>query len=85
MVSFGCYEGEFNNDKREGKGTMSFDDGNIYIGDWLNDMANGKGKFISKNKYEYEGDWVNNEINTAGLFQAVVDVGLDARGEDHLD
>ena len=30
------YEGEFNNDKREGQGEFIWPDGRKYIGDWKN-------------------------------------------------
>lgn len=30
------YEGEFVNDKREGRGTFTWADGRVYIGEWKN-------------------------------------------------
>jgi hypothetical protein len=30
------YEGEFANDKREGKGTFTWSDGRVYVGEWKN-------------------------------------------------
>ena len=43
--SFGedTYEGEFNNDKREGYGKYTYKNRNYYIGEWSNDKKNGKG------------------------------------------
>ena len=37
------YEGDFVNDKREGKGKYIWEDGEYYIGEWLNDYMHGKG------------------------------------------
>ena len=41
----GKYEGEFKMDKREGKGTMYYVNGDKYEGDWKNDKFEGKGLY----------------------------------------
>jgi hypothetical protein len=41
----GCYyEGDFKDDKFEGKGIYKFANGEFYDGEWLDDNINGKGK-----------------------------------------
>ena len=58
--SFGedIYEGEFNNDKREGYGKYTYKNGNYYIGEWLNDKKNGKGiVYNKKNCILYRGNY----------------------------
>ena len=37
------YEGEFKNDKREGKGIMLYNDGDKYEGEFKDDKKDGKG------------------------------------------
>ena len=36
------YEGEYKNDKREGKGIMYYNNGKIENGDWKNDVFQNK-------------------------------------------
>ena len=38
------YEGEFRNDKMNGKGIMTWNNGNIYEGDFKNNFFDGEGK-----------------------------------------
>ena len=42
------YEGEFKNNKKEGKGIMIWKEGDKYEGDFKNDIKEGKGKMIWK-------------------------------------
>ena len=46
MVNIIKYEGDFVNDKKEGKGKYIEEDGNYYDGEWANDKKNGKGQYI---------------------------------------
>jgi len=54
---FGQYNGELRNDKREGKGQMHYNNGNIYEGEWKNDKIEGKGIYYFNNCDRYEGDF----------------------------
>lgn len=40
-----CYEGEFKNGKRSGKGRTDYADGAYYFGDYLDDLKHGEGSF----------------------------------------
>ena len=52
------YEGDWKNNKRDGKGEYFLKDGiKIYEGDWKNDKFNGRGIFYYNNGDKYEGDW----------------------------
>ena len=44
-----CYQGDFANGKREGKGTFIYPNNNSYDGDWLNDVPHGNGVFVFAN------------------------------------
>jgi len=59
IFDFGKYEGEFKNDKIEGKGTFYYDNGNKYEGEFKNEKIEGKGIFYSNNGYRYEGEFRN--------------------------
>jgi len=62
------YEGEFKIGKREGKGKLTFSDGNYYEGEFKNDKFEGEGYFKYKDGREYNGYWKNNEMNGKGEF-----------------
>ena len=54
------YEGEYVNDKFEGKGKYTYITGNYYIGEFKNGKRNGKGKQYYKNgDLMHEGNWVD--------------------------
>ena len=56
------YEGEFSEDKREGKGKQYWNNKLIFEGDYLNDKRNGKGKeFYENGEVEYEDEYLNGE------------------------
>lgn len=42
------YEGEYVDDKKEGKGTFTWPDGRKYIGGWKNGKQHGNGDYIDK-------------------------------------
>ena len=63
------YEGEFVNDKYEGKGKYNYEDGKYYIGEWKNGLRNGRGILYYKNgNILYEGDFVNDKFEGNGKY-----------------
>ena len=63
------YEGNWLNDKREGKGIMKYNNGDIYDGDWENDKKVGNGKMKYKNGDIYEGEWKDDKKNGYGKYR----------------
>ena len=61
------YEGDWKNDKIEGKGKMIWKNGCIYEGEWSNNLKEGKGKAIFKDGSIYEGEWSNNLKEGKGI------------------
>ena len=69
----GTYNGEYidrdGKQIRNGKGIMTYKNGNIYDGEWKNNEKDGKGIMTyknkdSSNKYKngvYEGNWINDQ------------------------
>ena len=66
--SVGNYIGEFKNNKRDGKGKMNLNNGNVYEGDFKNGKYEGKGIFIFKNGDRYQGDFKNDKFEGKGKF-----------------
>ena len=55
------YEGDFQDDGKDGMGTIFFVDGSKYVGEFKDDMIDGKGSFFGVNgevkNMEVEGQW----------------------------
>ena len=56
------YEGDYKNDKREGKGIMYWNDGARYEGDFKNDKREGKGIMYYNDGEKENGSWKNDEF-----------------------
>ena len=57
------YEGDWINNKRNGKGKYIWKDGDIYEGDWANNKRIGKGRMLYANGDSFEGDWTDTDKN----------------------
>ena len=63
------YEGQLDEkNQRNGKGTLKWPNGIIYIGDWANNKANGKGILSFSNFEHYEGMFVDNMFEGEGVY-----------------
>ncbi len=62
----GKYEGEFENEKKHGKGTYYWTSGDTYTGDWFDDKMAGQGVFTRSNGDRYEGQMTDNKMNGKG-------------------
>lgn len=51
------YEGDFVNGDKEGKGTLKYANGNVYIGEFKNNIIHGNGEFRFANGDLY--DFIN--------------------------
>ena len=62
------YEGEWEQDKRDGYGTMyfqsgdGFTDGAYYTGYWSNNKRSGQGTLTWSTGHKYEGTWENDRM-----------------------
>lgn len=74
----GYYAEEYKNNKRSGKGTAKFANGDLYKGQWNNDAMNGygtynfygeagPGQYFSSNEY-YEGNMFSNKMHGKGMY-----------------
>lgn len=62
------YEGDFANEKRTGKGKLTWPNGDVYEGDFVNGERTGKGKYTWSNGDVYEGDFVNGKRTGKGKY-----------------
>lgn len=57
------YWGDWKNEKRNGYGTYTWDDGQKYTGQWKNNLRHGAGKLSFKNGEVLHGTWTNGKLN----------------------
>lgn len=65
---FACYDGEFDENKKHGQGTMKYPDGSVYIGQWENDTRNGQGILKFANGDIYEGYFADGKRHGQGKY-----------------
>lgn len=64
------YKGQTNSrGEKEGKGEMTWMDGNFYEGFWKNNKADGKGRLVYANGEIYEGEFKADTAHGFGTFQ----------------
>ena len=65
------YEGEFNNNMKNGYGVEKYRDGSIYRGEFKDDMKHGKGLLLLQGdeNFGYEGEFKNDKIAGKGKFK----------------
>ena len=61
------YEGDWKNDKIEGKGKMIWKTGEVYEGEWSNNLKEGKGIETYTDGAKYEGNFKNSKFEGKGV------------------
>lgn len=64
----GVYEGEVQNNKKNGKGKFTWKDGATYNGEWKNDNINGEGTLTINADETYTGNFVNGKKSGKGVY-----------------
>jgi hypothetical protein len=62
------YDGDWEDDMKNGQGTYSYARGGSYEGEWADDMRNGYGVNKWPNGDRYAGKWQNNKRNGKGKY-----------------
>lgn len=62
------YKGEFRDNKKQGKGTYIWSNGDRYEGDFVEDEPSGLGKFIFATGDRYDGEYARGAFNGKGIF-----------------
>jgi hypothetical protein len=64
------YEGQFSFDKKNGKGEIVLNTGDVYKGEFKNNKITGFGHYIWKNNYhEYIGNFLNGKFHGEGFYK----------------
>lgn len=63
----GKYEGEWHNNKANGKGKFWHADGDVYEGNWKDEKANGYGLYEHADGAKYLGEWFEDKQHGRGL------------------
>ncbi|HEY6599017.1 MAG TPA: hypothetical protein VIZ30_06885, partial [Pseudomonadales bacterium] len=63
------YDGEFQNGKRNGRGTFTWADGNRYVGEYRDDEMQGKGTYYWPDGRTYEGGFVKDLRQGQGVLR----------------
>ena len=61
------YEGEFRDNKKEGRGILYYKNGNRFEGEFRNDKQDGDGIFYFNNGDKYIGKWTNGKVEYNGI------------------
>ncbi|KAJ1523797.1 MORN repeat-containing protein 3, partial [Nowakowskiella sp. JEL0078] len=61
------YAGGWHDDKRHGRGTMFYDDGNVYDGMWESGLRCGWGRLSYTDGSVYEGEWFREQRHGEGV------------------
>lgn len=69
LISMFFHLGEWQNDRRHGKGTLQMQNGDIYQGDWSEGEKNGQGQYEFANNDLYEGYWLNGKRHGKGVYR----------------
>ncbi len=64
------YTGEFNDNKKHGKGTLTFPDGSSYRGDFLDGRMHGVGTFTTSDGSTFEGEYEHDRRHGRGTLTA---------------
>ena len=68
------YEGDWQDDKRCGRGTLNKANGDVFEGSWLNDKKHGDGVYTYRvKKKRYVGTWME-DTPKAGEYSALGEV-----------
>lgn len=55
------YAGQWKDDRREGKGRLTWNNGDSFDGEWKNDMRNGNGTYTWADGFSIKGIWSNDK------------------------
>ena len=73
LFILGSYVGKWQDNKKHGKGRMTYANGAEYEGDFVMDIRHGKGKIVfNKGSWleeSYEGDWVDDQWHGQGTYR----------------
>ena len=63
------YDGEWKDDKKNGRGVYTFANGNKYDGEWKDGDFNGRGVMTYADGNKYDGEWKNHKNTGAACLR----------------
>ena len=69
------FEGDFENDKRNGVGLYTYENGDSYLGRYMDNIKEGVGRKIEINRFEYSGEFKDGKLDGWGILK------LDENGD----
>ena len=66
-VKIKSYAGNYYNNKRNGQGTLTFSNGNVYAGHFIFDIIEGQGQLKLNSGESYTGGWKNGQKHGKGV------------------
>ncbi|KAJ9529797.1 hypothetical protein QJQ45_022202 [Haematococcus lacustris] len=67
-VSGAVYEGQYLDNKKQGKGRMTYPDKSVYEGDWVADLHEGTGRYVYGNGDLYHGSFKAGKRHGTGTY-----------------
>ncbi len=64
------YNGQVVNHRMNGRGTLTFQNGDTYTGQFSNGVFDGKGTYKAANGWSYKGDFKKGQANGQGVLKA---------------
>jgi hypothetical protein len=62
------YEGDWDDDQKNGQGTYRYVTGAEYSGNWRNGLQHGLGTYMFADGSYYEGEWVEHKMHGKGVY-----------------
>ena len=63
----GTYQGQYNDNMREGSGEYKYVSGEFYIGDWWKNECRGNGSWSNNKGQAYNGEWREGKYHGYGV------------------
>jgi hypothetical protein len=68
-MDYSSYQGEYNNNTKEGIGIYTWPNRSNYQGEWKNNLPHGYGIYTYCDNRQYEGEWKDGKMNGIGFFK----------------
>jgi len=81
-MTIGKYNGDLNDGKPDGKGSLKYENGDFYIGSWVEGKIEGKGTYQFQDGRRYEGEWADGKFEGQGKYWYTNGANLEISFED---
>jgi hypothetical protein len=78
------YQGQWDNDLRNGSGLEQYSNGDVYSGQWRQDQPNGFGQYTANSGARYEGSWIDGQRNGYGTSLSTAQIRYEGTWQQDL-